>query len=331
MKAYLTKIAYYLPKGILNNEILNEQFPEWSVDKISSKTGINERHIASEGELSSDMAEKIANQLFETHQIDKSSIDFLLFCTQSPDYFLPTTACLLQDRLGLSVNCGALDFNLGCSGYVYGLSLAKGLICSGAAKNVLLITSETYSKFIHPEDKSNRTIFGDAASASIISSEATEGFEIQDFVFGTDGSGGEHLMVKYGGLRHPIKSQADATAPEAFLYMNGQEVFSFTIQRIPKLIADVAAKNNVEKEEIDLFVFHQANKFMMEHLQKKASIPNDKFFIHLEGCGNTVSSTIPIALLEAVKAKKINNKSKIMLAGFGVGLSWAGTVLTYKS
>jgi len=329
---FINAISYYLPEKVLTNEMLNEQFPEWSVDKISGKTGIFQRHIAANDEFSSDLAFEAATKLFKEHSFDKEEIDFIILCTQSPDYFLPTTACILQDRLGLSKNCGAFDFNLGCSGYVYGLGIAKGLIETGQASKVLLITAETYSKFVGNKDKSNKTIFGDAAAASIISKKE-EGFKICDFVYGTDGSGADNLIVKEGGIRYRERNLATTTddygneRSKADLYMDGSAIFVFTLGHVPKLIRAVLEKHHLVLNEIDLFVFHQANKFMLEHLRKKIKIDKDRFYLHLENCGNTVSSTIPIALNEALREGKILSNQKIMLTGFGVGLSWAGTVL----
>ncbi|MGV8093731.1 MAG: ketoacyl-ACP synthase III [Mangrovibacterium sp.] len=193
-KAYIKAISYYLPEKVLTNEELVREFSEWTVEKVANKVGIDSRHIAAKDETSGDMAERAAQNLFEEWNVKPQSVDFVLLCTQSPDYFLPTTACVLQHRLGISTDSGALDFNLGCSGFVYGLALAKGLVLSSVAKNVLLLTSETYSKHIHPQDKGNRTIFGDAATASLISSD---GFaEIGEFSLGTDGRGAENLIVK---------------------------------------------------------------------------------------------------------------------------------------
>jgi 3-oxoacyl-[acyl-carrier-protein] synthase-3 len=318
MQAKIKAISYYLPKQILDNKEINDHFPEWSIDKISSKTGIYERHIADNNEFVSDMAVKSALKLFDEYNISPNDIDFILLCTQSPDYFLPTTACLIQNRLNIPTTAGALDFNLGCSGYIYGLALAKGLINSKIAKNILLITSETYSKFIHPNDKSNRTIFGDGAAATLIS---TEGFaDILDFELGTDGNGGENLIVKNGACRYPISNGIDDN-----LYMNGSEIFNFTSQAVPPLIESTLNKNNLTIKNTDLFIFHQANKYMLNHLRKKIGIPEDKFYIHIEKCGNTVSSTIPIALKEAINENKI--KGNIMLTGFGVGYSWGSCIL----
>jgi 3-oxoacyl-[acyl-carrier-protein] synthase-3 len=242
---------------------------------------------------------------------------------------LPTSACILQQRLGLSNNVGALDFNLGCSGYIYGLSLAKGLIVANIAKNVLLLTTETYSKHIHPEDKGNRTIFGDAATANLISSE---GFaEIGEFSFGTDGNGAENLIVKRGALRQPEKrndliiDENNNLKSSDYLYMNGGEIFNFTADSVPILINNVLDKNKLQQSDIDLFIFHQANKYMLNYLRKLIEIEPDKFYIYLENVGNTVSSTIPIALFEAQKEEKL--KGNIVLAGFGVGYSWGGVTL----
>lgn len=329
MKANIKAISYYLPEEVLSNDLINKEFPEWDIEKISSKTGINSRHISAKDEFSSDMAVKAAERLFAEHNIDKSTIDYLLFCTQSPDYFLPTTACIIQDKLGLNTSIGALDFNLGCSGFVYGLSLAKGLIAGEMAKNVLLITSETYSKFIHHKDKSNKTIFGDAAAATLISSE--EGFcSLGKFIFGTDGKGAENLIVKQGGMRFPVSNENEDISDEfgnvrndKNLYMNGAEIFNFTGEFVPKLTEAILEKSNLTKEDIDLYIFHQANKYMLNHLRKKIKIPEEKFFIAMEECGNTVSSTIPIALYEAQKQGKLSESKNLILAGFGVGYSWA--------
>lgn len=331
MKASIKAISYYLPEKVLANEELNQLFPEWSVDKISSKTGIYKRHIAGDEEYTSDMAVKAATKLFEENSIDRASIDFILLCTQSPDYFLPTTACIVQHQLGLPTTTGALDFNLGCSGYIYGLALAKGLVCTGIAKNVLLITSETYSKFIHPRDKSNRTIFGDAASATLITADT--GFAtIREFDLGTDGRGAPNLIVKKGGMRFPANGKSSDTVDEygnvlneSNLFMNGPEIFNFTSESVPGLIRNVIARNNLTAGDISLYILHQANRYMLNHLRKKMNIGESQFYYFLEDCGNTVSATVPIALYEARREGKA--AGNIVLAGFGVGYSWGGCVL----
>lgn len=337
MEAYINGISYYLPEKELNNEGLNEMFPEWSVDKISEKTGIYSRHITSKNEYSSDMALIVINKLIDDFQIDKAQIDYLILCTQSPDYMLPTTACIIQDKAGLPNTCGAIDINLGCSGYIYGLGLAKGLISSGQAKNIIFVTSETYSKFIHPLDKSNRTIFGDGASATLITSNPSfEDFKarIGNFSYGTDGSGYKQLIVKNSGIKRKNIEQLDNfdddgsfISNDDFLYMNGREIFNFTAFKVPPLINKTLEVNNLNIDETSHFIFHQANAYMLNFVRKRCKIPESKFFISIKDVGNTVSSTIPIALRRYVDSYKPIKGDKILLSGFGVGLSMGGVVI----
>ncbi len=327
--AYIKAISFYLPEIVVTNEQLVEEFPEWSVEKIAKKVGINERHIAADDETAGDMAVKAAEKLMVENGISRDSIDFILLCTQSPDYFMPSTSCIIQNRLGLSTKCGAFDFNLGCSGYEYGLAVAKSLIVSGIAKNVLLLTSETYTKHLHPKDKGNRTIFGDGASASLIS---TDGFaKIGEFVLGTDGSGYDRLIRKTGGMRHyhtlnDLHFDENGTPLSSdHLFMDGKAIFDFTSDVVPPMIEETLRKNGLSMNDVDLFVFHQANKYMINYLRKLMEIDKDKFYVFMEEVGNTVSSTIPIALCEAQKEGRL--KGNIALAGFGVGLSYGATVI----
>lgn len=334
MNAYIKGMSYYLPEKIVSNSDLVEEFPEWNVEKIANKVGINQRHVSATDETSGDMAYKAALLLFEEYNLSPTNIDFILFCTQTPDYYLPTTACLLQDRLGIPTTAGALDFNLGCSGYVYGLSIAKGLIYSGMAQNILLLTSESYNKLIHPNDKGNRSLFGDGAAATLISTN--NGFaEIGNFSLGTDGRGGENLIVRSGCFRQR-EAKNDFHHDEGgyirssdHLYMNGSEIFNFTLEAIPPLLQAVFSKNQIEKENVDLFVFHQANKFMLNTLRKVCNIPKDRFYIDLEKTGNTVSSTIPIAMKDAIDKGILLPNMNVLIAGFGVGYSWGGAILKY--
>lgn len=328
MNASIKAISYYLPEKVLTNHDLSLEFPEWSVAKITDKIGIEKRHIAAEGETSVDLAVNAAVKLFSEYEIEKSSIDYVILCTQSPDYFLPTSACLVHVRLGLSKTTGALDINQGCSGYVYGLSLAKGLVSSGICNNVLLITSETYSKYIHKSDKSNRSIFGDAATASLISNSGL--LNIGDFVFGSDGSGAQDLIVKNGGARNKHSKDVNYN-PDDYLYMNGSNVFNFTLKSVPSLVTSILNKNKLDKDDIDYFVFHQANSFMLNTMRRLCKIQVDKFHNDMKKTGNTVSSTIPIVLKDTYFGESENNNEKILLAGFGVGYSWAGCMLENKN
>jgi 3-oxoacyl-[acyl-carrier-protein] synthase-3 len=334
MNTYIKALAYYLPDKVLTNKQLVEEFPEWTVEKVAEKVGISTRHISADNETAGDMAEQAALKLFQEWNITPDQIDFILLCTQSPDYFFPTTACILQNRLQIPTNAGALDFNLGCSGYVYGLALAKGLAVAGIAKNILLITSETYSKHIHPMDKSNRTIFGDAATATLISDT---GFaEIGEFALGTDGAGADNLKVKTGGMRYrqpilDVKIDEDGVLKSSdHLYMNGSEIFSFTQEMVAVNVSETLVKNVSKMEDMDLYIFHQANKYMLNFLRKKIKIPTEKFYIYMDSVGNTVSSTIPIALKEAISEKRIKRGDKVLIVGFGVGYSWGGSVLFFN-
>ena len=332
--AFIKAISYYLPKKELSNEELVKEFPEWSIEKVAQKVGVDTRHLAADDETAGDMAEKAARKLFEEYQIDPKSIDFLMLCTQSPDYFLPSTACVLQDRLGIPKNSGAFDYNLGCSGCIYGMAIAKGLISAGIAKNILLLTAETYNKYLHPSDKSNRSIFGDGAAACLISSD---GFaEIGDFSLGTDGSGANNLIVKTGASRHKastgkyIEDEEGHIWYDDYLYMNGGNVFNFTLEVVPTMMKDILIKNKLEKDQIDYYVFHQANKFMLNTIRKVCGLSKDKFYINLLNVGNTVSSTILIGLKQSLQNGTIKEGDNVMITGFGVGLSWGGTVLLFK-
>lgn len=337
MKAYINGIEYYLPKAVLTNEDINKEYPEWSVDKISNKTGIFSRHISKDDEFVSDMSVCALQMMLAERPFLKERIDFILLCTQSPDYSLPTTACIVQDRAGLNKTCGALDFNLGCSGYIYGLGLAKGLILSGQAENIALITAETYSKMIHPKDKSNKTIFGDAASVTLVTARPDHDFfsaEILDFQYGTDGKGFDNLIVRNSGA-HATKRESNDTVDEdgnfisneSYLFMNGREIFNFTAFEVPSLIDSVLARNSLIRNDISTYIFHQANAYMLDVVRKRSNIPADRFYVSLDDVGNTVSSTIPIALKRYSNSLVNGSSNKILLAGFGVGLSMGATVL----
>lgn len=332
MKAYIKGISFYLPEQIVTNDDLLELFPEWDSTKVFNKVGVKSRHIAKADETAADLAERAARKLFEEYNIKPSNIDFILLCTQSPDYRLPSTACILQDRLGIPTSSGAFDYNLGCSGCIYGMGVAKGLIMAGLAQNVLLITSETYSKYIYPADISNKTIFGDGAAACLISSEGGL-MEVGDFVFGTDGSGAENLILRSGGAKNPINTGNSKTdddghiAYDDYLYMNGSAIFNFTLDTVPAMVSKILDKCEKRMEDIDYFVFHQANKYMLSTIRKICGIDKDKFYIDLEERGNTVSSTILIGLKECLNEGIIHKGMTVMIAGFGVGLSYGATIL----
>lgn len=322
MGSYIHSIEYYLPGNIVDNKQLSQEFPEWEAEKIEEKVGIQTRHICSKNETALDLAYYAAEKVLNNFNIDQ--VDFIILCTQSPDYFLPTGACILQDKLKLRKDIGAFDFNLGCSGYIYGLAIAKSLINTQIASNVLLLTAETYTKHIHPTDKSNRSIFGDGAAATLILSSPLD--RIHEFVLGTDGSGKDNLIVRNGGMR--LFDSQHENLLENYLFMNGPEIFNFTLDIVPDLVKNVLVKNNMSIDQIDFCIFHQANKFILEYLRKKLRINPDRFYINMLETGNTVSATIPIALKDCLENQKVKSGDKILLVGFGVGYSWGATILT---
>ncbi len=326
--AAIGPIALHFPERVETNDDLGALFPKWDLDLIYSKTGIQSRHIAAPDECASDLGVKAAEKLFATHSIDRNSIDFLLFCTQTPDYPLPTTACLMQHRLGLPTTVGALDFNLGCSGFVYGLSLADGLIRGGTARRVLLITAETYSKYIHPEDRSLRTIFGDAGAATLIEAAPTQ--SLSAFAFGTDGSAGDALMVNTGGARPPDGALQPRTKWRwaSKLYMDGPGLITLTLDTVPQMIQRVLAQGKVNESDIELFLVHQATQKLLDQLRQEIGLDESRMPTMLREYGNTVSSTIPIIMHSLRTSGRLRPGTRSLLAGFGVGFSWAGCLWT---
>lgn len=328
----ISDIACYLPETVLLNDSLSQIYDGWTAEKILEKTGIIERRIAADDETATDMAIAAARNLFAKGKVDRDDVDFLIFCTQAPDYVLPTSACLVQHALGLRKSTGAVDINLGCSGFVYALALANGMIASGAAGCVLILTADTYSKFIHPLDKSVRTLFGDAATAVAVTADDTA--SVGPFVFGTDGGGAKSLIVETGGARTPRSAETAVPATDSSgnvrsrdnLYMDGAAVLNFALREVPKAVDVLLEKAQVGRDQVDAFVLHQANQFMLEALRKKLGIPTSKLPVYYERVGNTVSSTIPLVLNEMLNAGTLRAR-RIMLVGFGVGLSWAACLL----
>jgi 3-oxoacyl-[acyl-carrier-protein] synthase-3 len=331
MTARILGIEYYLPAHIETNECLRVKNPNWNVDDIYKKTGIISRHIAASDETASDLGFIAAIKLLKRLDVNIHEIDYLIFCTQSPDYLLPSSACILQHRLGLSKNIGAFDFNLGCSGYIYGLNIAKSMILSKTAHQVLLIVADTYSKYIHPRDRTVSMLFGDGAAATLIGpGKDCSGSRIGEFVLGTDGSGAEKLIVPSGACRIPRTSRTDeeitdsdgCTRSANNLFMDGPSVFNFAISVVPHLVKTLLMKAGLSLDQIDWYIYHQANKFMLDHLAKCSKIPSQKMVINLETIGNTVSASIPIALQMQVEKGQILPGDKLVLVGFGVGYSW---------
>jgi 3-oxoacyl-[acyl-carrier-protein] synthase III len=315
----IVDIATYLPSRVIGNEELIERF-EFDPAFLENKIGISERRIAAPEESVSDMAVEAAQTLLARHPEEKEKIGLLLLCTQNPDYRLPTTANLVQDRLGLPTNIQAVDINQGCSGYIYGLSIASALIQAHQLSSALLITADAYSKVMDPNDRNTVPLFSDGAAATLITSDGTA--SIGAFSFGSDGSGAEDLIVRAGGSRHPEKL---VTGDDA-LHMDGRAVFEFMLNRVPRDVDNCLEQNNTSRSDIDLFVFHQASRFMLETLTRRMHLDPDQVPICMEKFGNTVSSTIPMTIEQLGGIQNLRNKT-LLLSGFGVGLSWGSTIL----
>ncbi len=324
MSAIIKHVDYYLPSKTLTNAEMVAMNPDWQVDKITEKTGIYSRRYASSDEFSVDLGIQAAKKVLNDSNVNKDEIDFILFCTQTPKHLIPGSACLVHEALGFNANVGALDINLGCSGYVYSLMIADSLVSQRHARNVLLITADTYTKLIAKNDRKLLPLFGDGASASIITyQEGKKG--ISRFEYGTDGSGAEKLISQNAGLKGLVANEV--YKPD--LYMNGCAIFNFTLDAVPELVARLLKSTDLALEQIDHFIFHQANCFMLDHLKEKIGIPDEKFVVDVADIGNTVSSSIPIALSNALKSKRIKTGDKVMLVGFGVGLSWSACLIEY--
>ena len=323
--ACIKAIETYLPESVELNDGLGDE-------RFISKLGIRSRHIANDDQSAGDLAFESARKLFDRHAVDRQSIDFILLCTQHPDYQMPTTACQLQSRLGLRQSIGALDYNLGCSGYVYGLALAKGLIESGLASNVLLLTSSVYNKYINIDDRSIRPLFGDASTASLISAVESDHAMLDAFVFGTDGDRFDSIYIPVGGSRnmprdYPEEFERDEQGNVRSNYevhMDGMAVTYFTYRTVPKMVDEILSKAGLERDGIDHYIFHQANRFVMERVQKKCRLEGRPFYNDIEDLGNTVSGTVPFGIERVLKDRPAVELKRVMLCGFGVGLSWCG-------
>lgn len=332
----ISAIAYYLPESIMNNIQLAERFDGWDENKIYEKTGIRKRHVAGANEHVSDLAYGAAMALFGEGNLKREEIDALILCTQTPDYAFPATSAIIHERLGLPKSCASFDFNQGCTGFIYGLSIAGSMIHSGIADKVLLITAETYSRWCHHGDRSVATLFGDGGAAIYIRHIDGE-TGMGPFIFGTDGRGFKNLIVPSSGSHTINKAEAHQEFSDksgnirtlSNLYMNGPEMFRFTMQEVPLLVENLLQRAKCSLNDIDKFVFHQANAFMLKNLQAKLNIPDSKMIYEMEDIGNTVSASIPIAIKRAFKRGSIAKKNKLLLVGFGVGYSWAGNLITW--
>ena len=331
MSLIIKSIEYYLPNTVVTNEDLQNEYPDWNMDKVTEKSGVYQRHIAGENETAYDLSVKACDQLFQTN--NKNDIDGIIYCTQSPDYIMPSNSFLLHNYLNLKNRVFAFDFNHACTGYIYGLAMANAFVSVGMAKEILLVTADTYSKYIYPKDRSTRVLFGDGAAATIVK-ESNERRGIIDIALGSAGSGYNKFWIPAGGLRLP---KSDSTSMEIEddggnkrtqndIEMDGFGVWSFINSVAPKQIESLLMRNNVEKTDVDQFIFHQASQMTLESIMKLLKLNEENVFINIRNTGNTVSASIPITLKDAIDQDKINTGSTLILSGFGVGLSY-GTIL----
>ena len=319
----IESIDYYLPKKIETIETLIKENPDWSIDEIKKKTGVHNRFISATNETALDLGSKAADKLFLKNDI-RSEINALIFVTQSPDFVLPTSACIAQEKLGLSKSCMSFDVNQGCSGFIYGLAISSSLISAGLAKKVLLICADTYTKYIEKHDRTCRPIFSDGAAATLISKSKNS--NIGPFELGTDGKGAMNLIVENSGARSSDKKD---DFQKKKLFMNGSKVFMFSMNEVPKCVENLLIKSKKKISDIDLFVFHQASKVVMDNIIRRLNLPADKVFCNYTDVGNTVSASIPIALKDAENKGIFKNNKLVMMVGFGVGYSWGATLMKW--
>lgn len=317
----------YLPQTILSNEDL-EKMVDTSDEWIVSRTGMKERRLAGSTEYTSDMGYFAAEKAIESAQINKNDIDFIIFATLTPDYMFPNTACLIQSRLGLE-KAGAVDIQAACTGYLYALSMAKSFIESGAYKNVLVVASEKLSSIVDYTDRNTCVLFGDGASACIVSGEGN-GLLVRDLCLGSDGQYADLLMLPAGGSRHPASSETIAKKMH-FVRMEGKEIFKHAVRRMSSAADVVLHQTGLSQDDIRWLVPHQANMRIIEAIAKRFSYSQKQVFLTVQKYGNTSASSIGIALDELIREGGLKNKDHIMLVAFGAGLTWGAGILTQES
>lgn len=337
MDTYLLDLVHHLPSGVLSNDDLCVTNPTWQAEDIFRKTGIRSRCISAEGETAMDLGAIAAGALLDKNESLRSSVRSLFFCTQTPDYFSPASACVLHHRLKLPTDCAAFDYNLGCSGFTYGLWLANGAISTGWTDKALLVAGDTLSKYCSPYDMTTVTLFGDGAAAALLG-KSPEGAlaKIGHTVLGTDGRGYPNLMIPAGAARAPRPANfgvydaesGNRRCPEQ-VHMNGTEVFAFTLSEVPNAINSLLKKLELSATDIDLFLLHQANGFILESIRKKMKLSKEQMPIDIAETGNLSCASLPVLLSRCAGRGQIKKGSRCVLAGYGVGYSWAVTYLEW--
>ena len=335
MGVIIKHIEYYLPEKVISNLDLAKDNPEWNIEKIEEKSGVKKRHVTESDQTALDLAIKAVEKLFASGNISKDQIDAVIFCTQSQDYIMPANSFLIHKHFNFKQNVWTFDYNLACSGYIFGLAITRGIIETGLAKNVLLINSETYSKYLNPKDRSTNILFGDGAAASVISSENSGG--IIDIILSSNGEKFDTFYIPAGGMKIPKSSNTKETNIDHSgnakslenIHMNGFAVWQFISKNVSEQINTILERNHLSVDDIDLFVFHQASKLTLDSLVKMLKLNEDKVFVNLQDIGNTVSASVPIALKDAERSGKLKKGNLILLSGFGVGLSWGSIIMKY--
>ena len=334
MRLNIKSIDYYLPENILSNEDMKKENPHWDIEKVSEKSGVFNRHIASKDQTAYDLSLKACANLVETNELN--DIDGIIFCTQSPDYIMPSNSFLLHRDLGLDRDVFCFDFNHACAGYIYSLKMSEAFMRANMAKKILLVNADTYSKYIHEKDRSTRVLFGDAAAVTLVERE-DDGRGIIDIDIGSDGNGWNKFWIEAGGMRMP---KSEYTSKETSdrggniktkekISMDGMGVWSFINSVAPKQIKNMLEKNSISIDDIDQIIFHQASKMTLDSVVRSLKLDKDKVFININNLGNTVSASIPIALKDAIDEKKVSRGSLVILSGFGVGLSYWTIIMEY--
>lgn len=333
----IADIAYHLPERVVTNDELSRLHPEWDMDRVEARAGVLTRHVAAEGETALDLGAAACQALLERNRGLADQVDGLVFCTQTPDYVMPPNACVLHERLGLGDDVLAMDTNLACSGFVYALAVAEGLIAAGSCTNVLVVTADTYTRLINPGDRAVRTLFGDAGAATWVRAAATSESGLLDVQCATSGKGYQKFYVPAGGFRTP---RSEATSREETdqsgnvrtaqdIHMDGLGVLSFVTSKVPRQVRDLLERNNVTTGDLDLVVLHQASQMALDSLTRALKLDGDLVFRNLGSIGNTVSASIPICLAQAAEEGRTPPGSLVLLCGFGVGLSWASALVRF--
>jgi 3-oxoacyl-[acyl-carrier-protein] synthase-3 len=336
MNAKIGHISYHLPKKILTNDELDAYFPTWNMKSVVKKTGVYSRHIADDDETALDLSVAVCKKFFAETNMNPSEVDAILYCTQSPDYIMPPNALLLHRHFDFRVDIPAFDINLACSGYVYALAIAKSMVVSGMANNVLLVTADTYSKYINPRDRSTRSLFGDGAAVTLVE-PCDDNCGILSQSLASDGKFYKKFYIPAGGQRKPKSDSSsfediDAVGNvhnEEQILMDGIGIWNYIRSKIPGHIESFLKKSNVEMSQINQFIFHQASQLTLDSLVKVLKINPDIFFTNLKDIGNTVSSSIPIAIADARTQNKIQPGDLVLISGFGVGLSYGSMLIRF--